>query len=207
MNQASTITPMVLEKAQDLQKAIFANMNDTSTSLSDCLQELAQTPCALKDYDELQRLNFNGQLDAFTVLRIALTLAELNQCQTSLALHTASARQAGLNSSEIDSNRAGTSQDAKGAIAVQFARHLASHSKVSAQHWQDIRRAGYSDCEVLEIISHVGMNILGNRLISMGIMNNHLFPIGLNPNSKVNKLIESKKVTVSGEQVKGPSTA
>ena len=214
MNQASPITSVILEKAQGLQKVLFANINDTSTSLNDCLQELAQSAAVLEDYAQLQSLNLNGHLDALTALRIALTLSELNQCQSSLALHIASARQAGLNSSEIDSNRAGTSQDAKGAVAVQFAQQLvrgSGHSqKVSPEQWQDIRRAGYSDGEILEIISHVGMHVLGNMLVSMNAMTNQSPPINLKRKSQLSELKElneSQKILVNSELVKGRSTA
>ena len=214
MNQASPITCVTLEKAQGLQKALFANINDASTNLNHCLQGLAQSPAVLEDYAQLQSLNLNGHLDALTILRIALTLSEFNQCQSSLALHTASARQAGLNSSEIDSNRSGTSQDAKGAVAVQFARHLVRGSdhtqKVSPEQWQDSRRAGYSDGEILEIISHVGMHVLGNMLVSMNIMTNHSSPINLNKKStlsEIKELNESKKIFVNSELVKGHNTA
>ena len=214
MNQASPITSVILEKAQGLQKALFANINDTSTSLNDCLQELAQSAAVLEDYAQLQSLNLNGHLDALTALRIALTLSELNQCQSSLALHIASARQAGLNSSEIDSNRAGTSQDAKGAVAVQFARQLvrgSGHSqKVSPKQWQDIRRAGYSDDQILEIISHVGMHLLGNMLINIDGTESNFSLINLNKKSQLSELKElneSKKILVNSELVKGRSTA
>jgi alkylhydroperoxidase family enzyme len=60
-------------------------------------------------------------------------------------------------------NRAGSSQDAKAAIAVKFARSLAEHNgEVTTAELLEIRNAGYSDAEIVEIITHVGMtNILG----------------------------------------------
>lgn len=168
MSQTSPITLMALEKAQGLQKQLFASVNKPSLGMHHFLKALALSPAALSAYSELQSINQNGSLDKFTGIRIALTLAAHNQCQSNLALHTVSAREAGFNSSEIDSNRAGTSQDAKGAVAVQFARNLANLSinsaSISAEQWQDIRLAGYNDAEILEIISHVGMNLLGNAL-------------------------------------------
>ncbi|MEH6347125.1 MAG: carboxymuconolactone decarboxylase family protein [Bermanella sp.] len=168
MSQTSPITLMAIEKAQGLQALLFASVNEPSTGIHHFLKVLALSPTALSAYSELQSINQNGNLDKPTSIRIALTLAAHNQCQSSLALHTASARKAGFNSSEIDSNCTGTSQDAKGAVAVQFARNLANLStnsaKVSTEQWRDIRLAGYNDAEILEIISHVGMNLLGNEL-------------------------------------------
>ena len=168
MSQTSPITVMALEKAQGLQKQLLASFDKTSAGMGHFLKKLAQSPSAHKAYAELQTLNHNGHLDRLTGLRIALTLAALNQCQHSLSLHTVSAREAGLNSSEIDSIWQGTSQDAKGAVAVQFARNLANLSsnndKLNPEQWHNIRNAGYGDSEILEIISHVAMNLLGNML-------------------------------------------
>jgi len=168
MSQASPINLMALEKAQGLQKQLLASLDKTSAGMGHLLKALAQSPTALNAYSELQSLNQNGHLDRLTGLRIALTLAALNQCQHSLSLHTVSAREAGLNSSEIDSIWQGTSQDAKGAVAVQFARNLANLSsnndKLNPEQWHNIRNAGYGDSEILEIISHVAMNLLGNML-------------------------------------------
>jgi alkylhydroperoxidase family enzyme len=62
-------------------------------------------------------------------------------------------------------NRAGSSQDAKAAIAVKFARSLAEHNgEVTTAELLEIRNAGYSDAEIVEIITHVGMNIMTNIL-------------------------------------------
>lgn len=205
MSQASPITLMALEKAQGLQAKIFTRINEPSDTLHHFLKVLALSPTALSSYTELQTVNHNGSLDNLTGLRIALTLAALNQCQTSLALHTQNAREAGLNSSEIDSNRAGTSQDAKGAVAVQFARHLAKLScnnpKVSEEQWQDIRCAGYSDADILEIISHVGMNLLGNAVEQASEIKSDLLPVSLNKTAKLNGFNKSN------ELIEAPNTA
>ena len=50
-------------------------------------------------------------------------------------------------------------------MAVAFARALAEHSgEITASELQSVRDAGYDDAEIVEIIAHVGMNILTNIL-------------------------------------------
>ena len=195
MSQASPITLTALGKVQGLQKQLLASLDKTSAGLGHFLKVLAQSPSAHKAYAELQTLNHNGKLDRLTGLRIALTLAALNQCQHSLSLHTLSAREAGLNSSEIDSNRQGTSQDAKGAVAVQFVRNLANlssnHQALSSQQWHNIRNAGYSDPEILEIISHVAMNLLGNMLTTAKEVESNFAPLNLNTLDEKSELSEA----------------
>jgi AhpD family alkylhydroperoxidase len=164
MNPAQAFAPAAIEestlKKSALEEKALKNVGHSMNSLQ---KVLAHSPSALQAYTDLETLNQQGNLDRLTKQRIALTLAQLNDCTYSVSHHTRQAREAGLNSSEIDSNLAGTSQDAKGAVAVQFARTLATHKgNVNPQQWQEIRQAGYNDSDIVEIIAHVGMNILGN---------------------------------------------
>ena len=65
----------------------------------------------------------------------------------------------------MEANRAGGSDDAKAAAAVVFARSLVEHTgDVTNAELQAVRDAGYGDSDIVEIITHVGMNILTNIL-------------------------------------------
>ncbi len=81
-----------------------------------------------------------GRLSPQTRERIALTVAQQNSCEYCVSAHTAIGRKTGLTLSEIEANRLGGSEDGKAAVAVKFARPL------------------------VEIITHVGMNILTNMI-------------------------------------------
>lgn len=60
-------------------------------------------------------------------------------------------------------NRAGTSLAARAAAAVKFAQALVEHTgDVTSAELAEVRGAGYGDAEIVEIIMHVGMNILTN---------------------------------------------
>ena len=62
-------------------------------------------------------------------------------------------------------NDAGKSQDAKAAAAVTFARQLVEHTgEVTNDELDEVRQAGYSDAQIVEIITHVGLNLLTNIL-------------------------------------------
>jgi len=129
------------------------------------LKVFANSPAALKAFLGLHGIAGDGALDPQTRERIALAVAQQNGCQYCVSAHTAIGRKAGLDGAEIAANRAGSSQDAKAAVAVRFARALVEHQgDVTSAELQAIRHAGYSDAEVVEIITHVGMNILTNIL-------------------------------------------
>ena len=127
------------------------------------LKIFANSPAALRAFLGLHGIAGEGELSSDTRERIALAVAQQNACQYCVSAHTAIGRKAGLNGDEIAANRAGGSQDAKAAVAVKFANTLVEHSgSVTAAEIAELRSAGYSDAEVVEIITHVGMNILTN---------------------------------------------
>ena len=74
-------------------------------------------------------------------------------------------RETSLTVSPIEANRAGTSRDIKAAAAVVFAKALNTHlGEVTQAEFDAVREAGYSDGEIVEIVTHVGMNILTNLI-------------------------------------------
>ncbi|MBT6442227.1 MAG: carboxymuconolactone decarboxylase family protein, partial [Alphaproteobacteria bacterium] len=95
--------------------------------------------------------------------RIALVVAQANSCEYCVSAHTAIGRNAGLSNDEMAANRAGSSSDEKAAAAVVFAKALNEHlGEVTQAEFDAVRAAGYSDADIVEIITHVGMNILTN---------------------------------------------
>lgn len=129
------------------------------------LKVFANSPAALRAFLGLHGIAGEGSLDALTRERIALAIAQQNECQYCVSAHSAIGLKAGLNSTEIEINRAGSSQDAKAAAAVKFAKALAEHNgEVTTAELQAVRNAGYSESDIVEIITHVGMNILTNIL-------------------------------------------
>jgi uncharacterized peroxidase-related enzyme len=129
------------------------------------LKVFANSPTALRAFLGLHVVAGEGSLDAPTRERVALAVAQKNACEYCVSAHTAIGRKSGLNSAEIEANRVGTSQDAKAAAAVKFARALVEHSgEVTTAELLEVRNAGYTESDVVEIITHVGMNILTNIL-------------------------------------------
>lgn len=106
-----------------------------------------------------------GSLDQQTRGAYRLGLAQQNSCEYCLSAHTAIGSKTGLTNAEIETNRAGTSQDAKAAVAVKLARSLVENmGEVTTAELIEARTAGYSDAEIVEIITHVGMNVLTNMI-------------------------------------------
>lgn len=149
--------------ASDEQQALFDAIQAQLGVVPNFLRVLANSPAALRGFLGLHVIATEGILDALTRERIALALAQQNACNYCLSAHDALGRKAGLETEEILANRAGSSRDAKAKIAIRFAKALAEHSgEVTTAEILEVREAGYSEAEIVEIIAHVGMNILTN---------------------------------------------
>ena len=129
------------------------------------IRVLANSPAALKAFLGLHAIAWTGALDPKTRERIALAVAQHNACQYCISAHTAIGRKAGLDGQEILANRRGRSSDAKAEAALIFAQALNKNTgQVSKAEFDAVRAAGHSDAEIIEIITHVAMNIFTNLL-------------------------------------------
>lgn len=162
MTRISAVDPAsATGEAKNLLASVQAKLGMTPNFL----RVLAHSPAALSSFIGLYGIAEEGSLDVETRERIALALAEQNSCEYCLSAHTAIGRNVGLTGAEMGANRQGTSHDPKAAAAVMFARALAEHKgEVTNAELEAVRQAGYGEAEIVEIIVHVGMNLLTNIL-------------------------------------------
>lgn len=153
------------ESATAEQKALFAQIQSSLGVVPNFLKVFANSPAALKAFLGLYGAAKEGVLNEQTRERIGIALAQQNACEYCLSAHSALGARAGLDQAEIEANRAGASRDIKAAAAVKFARALVAHmGEVTTAELLEVRNAGYSDAEIVEIIVQVGVNLLTNIL-------------------------------------------
>ncbi|PPD42238.1 MAG: peroxidase [Methylocystis sp.] len=146
-------------------KALLDAVQASLGAVPNFIRVLANSPAALNAFLGIHHIAGAGLLDPKSRERIALAVAEQNACQYCVSAHTAIGRKAGLDNQEMLANRTGRSSDAKAEAALAFARALVEHSgEVSKAEFDAVRAAGHSDGEIVEIITHVAMNILTNLL-------------------------------------------
>lgn len=146
-------------------KQLLAAVESGLGMVPNFIRVLANSPAALGAFLGLHCIAGNGVLDAKTRERIALAIAEQNACEYCVSAHTAIGRKVGLDNDEMLANRLGRSADAKAEAALAFARALVEHmGGVSEADLDAVRRAGHSDAEIVEIITHVAMNIFTNLI-------------------------------------------
>ena len=125
----------------------------------------ANSPKALAAFLGLFENIGQGVLDPKIGERIALAVGESNGCQYCVSAHTAIGQKAGLDREEIANARRGSSADPKADAAVKLASSLnKSRGNITTVEFTQAKEAGLSDAEIVEIITHVGLNFLNNVL-------------------------------------------
>jgi len=162
MSRIKTVTS---DTATPVQKELLDAIESKLGIVPNFLRALAHSPDALTAFLGLYGISENGSLPALTRERIALVVAQQNSCDYCLSVHSAIAKKAGLSDTEIQANRSGSSEDEEAAAAVTFANALNTHlGDITQAEFDAVRAAGYTDSDIVEIITHVGMNILTNLI-------------------------------------------
>jgi uncharacterized peroxidase-related enzyme len=121
------------------------------------------SPTVLTGWAGLQNA-LNKTLDAKARAGIALAVSESNGCDYNLAAHSHVAMNtARMSPDEISLNRKGRSSDPRRHAAARFAKRLIEkRGKVAHADLAALRRAGFSDPQVVEIIALSAQYLLTN---------------------------------------------
>jgi len=124
---------------------------------------IAHSPAALQAYLGINGALAQGSLGPALRERIALVVAQENECGYCLAAHTFLGGKAGLSAEEIDAARRGEAGEAKERAVVEFAQTLVrQRAHVGDADVQRLRDAGLSEGEIMETVAHVVLNIFTN---------------------------------------------
>ena len=160
MSRLTAIQPQAATgKTKKLLDAVQAKLKITPNMM----KVMAKSPAVLEAYLSFSGALANGALDTKLREAIALEVGEQNSCQYCVSAHTAIGKMTGLTDSEIQQAREARSGSARNAAALQFARELvAKKGRATDADVETVRRAGFSDGEIAEIIAHVALNIFTN---------------------------------------------
>ena len=157
------INPVNIENATGETADVLNAVKSKMGSVPNIVATMANSPAVANAY-----LSFSGALSKTSIPaslreRIAIAVGQTNDCGYCIAAHSFLGGKAGLNDEEILQSRQGTAGTAKEAAAVEFAVQLVEdRGHLSDQSVQKVRDAGYSDGEILEIVSVVSLNIFTN---------------------------------------------
>jgi uncharacterized peroxidase-related enzyme len=160
MARISTIDP---QQATGKAKALLDAVQKQMKMVPNLMRVLANSPTALDAYLSFNEKLSHGLLSGKLRELIAVVVAEENSCEYCLSAHTAIGKMIGFKDEQILASRKFNSGDAKIDAALRFAHDVAAHrGQLDNNAVEAVRKAGYSDGEIAEIITNVGLNLFTN---------------------------------------------
>jgi uncharacterized peroxidase-related enzyme len=162
-------TPANIDAAPAPARPLLQAVNQQLGSVPNLFRLAANSPAALDGYLGMSGALAKGSLPAPTRERIALAVAQINDCGYCLAAHSFLGKNlAKLSDAEIAANRRSASLDPKADAAVRFAAQVVrQRGHVADADVQAVRMAGYDDAQIVEIVQHVALNTWTNYLNSV----------------------------------------
>ncbi|MGW5063143.1 carboxymuconolactone decarboxylase family protein [Streptomyces sp. NPDC004096] len=163
MSRLSTPSP---EDTPEASEPILDSISAQLGFVPNMFATLASNPTVLEVVMTLQG-TLSRVLDAKTRHTIALAVSQANDCDYCLAVHTyVSSEFGGMSSDDIDLARAGSSIDPQRAAVARFVQQVvASRGQVSDADLAAVRGAGYSDPQILAIVT-VAVQVLLTNFIN-----------------------------------------
>ncbi len=160
MSRLEAINP---EQATGKAKELLEAVNEKFGMVPNLARTLANSPAALKGYLALGEALEGGVLSAGLREQIALTVSQANGCDYCVAAHCAIGTSVGLSDSELTDARQASSPDSKVDVALHLARELVENRGwVPDEELDRVRRAGYGDGEIAEIVAIVAWKTFAN---------------------------------------------
>jgi AhpD family alkylhydroperoxidase len=130
----------------------------TGGQLPNFLGVLAGSPAALRAYARFRSELRHGKLKLATLERIALAVAEYYRSEPGIAMHSRTARAAGLAIDEVAAARQFTSKDPREAALLRYLQALLENRGHAPIHLhEEAREAGWDDEQILEAIAAVAL--------------------------------------------------
>ena len=157
------IKKITIATAQGKAKELLEGTKKAMGAELNIFTAFANAPAALEGYLGLMTALAKGNLNPKLREQIAVLTAGYNGCNYCASAHTYLGEKAGIGKDELASNLTGQSADKKTQAALSFATKLIDRrGRVSEADLTQVRDAGYSDEEIVEILAHVAMNTFTN---------------------------------------------
>jgi uncharacterized peroxidase-related enzyme len=124
---------------------------------------MAHSPAVLGFYLAGSGALKDASLSATLREQLAVTIAGVNQCDYCASAHTAIGKFHKVADAELTHNLSGQSTDPKTQAALTFVKTLVNtRGKVSNTDLDTVRKAGYTDAQILEMVAVTAFNIFTN---------------------------------------------
>lgn len=159
------IRPLDLENASPEAREVLDRMRQELGFVPNVALTLAHSPRALAGALQLDLALRSGEIDDMLRERIALAVAQENQCCYCLAAHSAMGRAVGLTDEEVRDSRRCTSPEGRTGAALSFVRALVQkRGKVDDRDLERLREVGFGEAGITELVAMTAFFTLTNYL-------------------------------------------
>lgn len=161
----SRIPPVDPAVAAGKVRELLASVQKGLGATPNLYRVIAQSPSAIEGVLGLTGALARGRLGPRLREQIALTVAEANACDYCLSAHTALGRGLKLPEAELALARQARASDPRDEAALRFAaRVIERRGRVDDADLAEVRRAGFDDGQVVEIVANTVLNVFTNYL-------------------------------------------
>lgn len=158
------LQPIDPANAEGKTKEMFNAIQGKLGTIPNMMKTMAQSPAVLEGYLALSGALNGGSIKPKTGELIALAVAESNQCDYCLSVHSfIGENMMKVNPDILLEAREGRSADGKTSAILKLAKDLVDkNGLVDDADVNAAKNAGLSQAEIAETIAHVALNILTN---------------------------------------------
>ena len=158
-----TIKSVDVATATGKNKKIFDGLEHHLGTVPNLMKTLGTSPAVLNAYMTFNSALSEAKIPAAVREQLALAVANANSCDYCLSAHNALGKLAGLSEPELGLAQNAQASDPKTAAALKFAVEVVrQRGMVRSTAVEDLRKAGYADGEITEIVAVVAINIFTN---------------------------------------------
>ncbi len=161
MTRLKALSP---DEATGKTKEMFIAIKDKFGVVPNMMRTMGNSSALLKGYLTFSEALDQGTLGAKTNKLIALAVAESNQCNYCLSVHTyLGVNLLKIDSATLDASRSGKANDTRTEAVLTFVKALVSkRGLVNDADVRAIKAAGLTEGEIGEVVGQVALNTLTN---------------------------------------------
>jgi uncharacterized peroxidase-related enzyme len=164
----SRLTAVKTNGATSELKRSLKNSRLKLTEAPRFLQVMANSPASLRAYIRADAALVRGQLTPRQREQVALAVAEINGSSYSLSAHYETGKRLGLTDHEMQLARNATAVDPKADTMLRFTQAVVlQRGEISDDDFHALRKAGFTDAQIVEIVANIALNIFSNYFNSV----------------------------------------
>lgn len=162
MQRLNSVNP---EDAQGRTKELLETVQQAFGVVPNAAKVMANSPAVLESFLSFSQAMGQSAIGEKLHNQVKLTTSESNSCDYCTSLLSAVGPNVGLTADDILAGRTASAKDPRTDAALKFAESvLKSQGKVSNEQLEEVRKAGFDDAELVEIVTSVVLGCFTNFL-------------------------------------------